>query len=77
MLIGAIDEKPAVVNGKVTSRPLLTVTATIDHRFIDGFQGGVLAKAFREAFEDPWSLDSPAGATADVEDPAPRTKATA
>ena len=77
VLIGAIDDRPAVVDGKVTSRPLLTVTATIDHRFIDGFQGGVLAKAFREAFEDPWSLEGGSSSDVEIEDPADRTRATA
>ncbi|HEX9766061.1 MAG TPA: 2-oxo acid dehydrogenase subunit E2 [Nitriliruptorales bacterium] len=59
VLIGAIDERAVVHDGVVVSRPMLTVTATIDHRFIDGFQGGVLARAFRQAFEDPWSLEEP------------------
>ena len=60
VLIGAIDERATVEDGAVVSRPMLTVTATIDHRFIDGFQGGALARAFRQAFEDPWSLEEPA-----------------
>ena len=60
VLIGAVDERATVEDGAVVSRPMLTVTATIDHRFIDGFQGGVLARAFRRAFEDPWSLEEPA-----------------
>lgn len=60
VLIGAVKDQPTVVDGKVVIRPMLTVTATIDHRFIDGFQGGVIAKEFRRVFEDPWSLDTPA-----------------
>jgi pyruvate/2-oxoglutarate dehydrogenase complex dihydrolipoamide acyltransferase (E2) component len=40
-------------------RPMLTVTATLDHRFVDGFQAATLAKSFRRTFEDPWSLDRP------------------
>ncbi len=58
VLVGAVSERPSVVDGKVVARPLLTVTATIDHRFIDGFQGGVLATEFRRVFDDPWSLDA-------------------
>lgn len=57
VLIGAVKEAPTVVDGEVVIRQQLTVTATIDHRFIDGFQGGVLAKEFRRVFEDPWSLE--------------------
>ncbi|MBW3659706.1 MAG: 2-oxo acid dehydrogenase subunit E2 [Actinobacteria bacterium] len=57
VLIGAVTERPVVVDGAVEVRPQLTITATVDHRFIDGFQGGVLAAEFRRVFQDPWSLD--------------------
>lgn len=57
VLIGAVREEATVVEGRVEVRPLLTVTATVDHRYVDGFQAAVLARAFRRAFEDPWSLD--------------------
>ena len=56
VLIGAITDKPAVVDGALTVRKHLTITATIDHRYIDGFQGGVLAKVVRSVLEDPWQL---------------------
>jgi pyruvate/2-oxoglutarate dehydrogenase complex dihydrolipoamide acyltransferase (E2) component len=73
VLVGAVREQPTVVAGEVVVRPMLTVTATVDHRFIDGFQGAVLAQAFRRAFQDPWSLTpAPAGRDVDgsVADPA-------
>lgn len=57
VLIGAVRDSVTVVDGEAAIRPLLTITATIDHRFIDGFQGGVLAQAVRKVFADPWSLD--------------------
>lgn len=57
VLVGAVRERPAAVDGKVVVRPEVTITATIDHRFIDGYQGGVLANAFRNVFDNPWSLD--------------------
>lgn len=56
VLIGAIKDKPAVLDGQLCIRKQLTITATIDHRFIDGFQGGVLAKVVRDRLEDPWQL---------------------
>jgi pyruvate/2-oxoglutarate dehydrogenase complex dihydrolipoamide acyltransferase (E2) component len=58
VLVGAVRERAAVVDGKVVPQMQITVTATIDHRFIDGFQGGVLAREFRNVFADPWSLDA-------------------
>lgn len=59
VLIGAVRPQPSVVSGALVVRPILTITATIDHRFIDGFQGGVLARTVRRVFDDPWSLDRP------------------
>lgn len=56
VLIGAIKEQPAVVDGELCVRKKLTITATIDHRFIDGFQGGVLANKMRDILENPWQL---------------------
>lgn len=68
VLIGAVRDSVTVVDGEIAVRPQLTITATIDHRFIDGFQGGVLAQAVRKVFEDPWAIDRasspPATATA-------------
>jgi hypothetical protein len=57
VLIGAVRERPVVVDGEVVVRPILTVAATVDHRFVDGFQAATLARSFRRVFEDPWSLD--------------------
>jgi hypothetical protein len=57
VLIGAVRERPWVVNGEVVVRPVLTITATVDHRFIDGFQAATLAREVHRVFDDPWSLD--------------------
>jgi hypothetical protein len=67
VLIGAVRERPVVVDGAVVVRPVLTVTATVDHRFVDGFQAATLARVFRRVFEDPWSLDTPAPTPAPVD----------
>ncbi|MCK6508907.1 2-oxo acid dehydrogenase subunit E2 [Myxococcota bacterium] len=58
VLLGSVAERPAVVDGQLVVRPQMTITATIDHRFLDGFQGGVLAKIVRRVLENPWQLDS-------------------
>ncbi len=57
VLVGAIRERPAAVGGEVVVRPQLTLTASIDHRFVDGLQAGVLATTVRRALEDPESLE--------------------
>ena len=57
VLVGAVKPRPAAVNGEVVVRDMVTVTATIDHRVVDGYQLGIVAKVFREVFENPWSLE--------------------
>ncbi len=57
LLIGAIREQPSVIDGELTVRKLLTITATVDHRFIDGYQAGVLASTARECFANPACFD--------------------
>ena len=57
VLIGAVRDSAEVHDGAVVSRKMITITSTIDHRFIDGFQGGVLAKVVREYFDAPWKFD--------------------
>jgi len=54
VLVGALRDAPAVVDGQLAIRPRLTITATIDHRFLDGHEGSRLAKGIREVFADPW-----------------------
>ena len=58
VLIGAVKEKPAVVDGKIVVQPQLSLCATVDHRFIDGAQGAVLAKVVRDVLENPEKLDA-------------------
>jgi len=53
VLIGAVRDRPTVVDGALGIRKELTITATIDHRFVDGFQAAGLAKTVREVLEDP------------------------
>jgi pyruvate/2-oxoglutarate dehydrogenase complex dihydrolipoamide acyltransferase (E2) component len=66
VLVGAVRERPAVEDGRLIVQKQLTITATIDHRFIDGFQGGVLAKVVRQVFENPWRLDGLDGPPPDL-----------
>ncbi len=57
VLIGGIKDVVAIEDGDLVVRQELTLTATVDHRFMDGFQGGVLAREVRRLFADPWSLE--------------------
>jgi len=51
--VGAVEEKPAVRDGQLVPVPSVRISATFDHRVIDGFQGGKLAKTFKEIMLDP------------------------
>ncbi|MAA78136.1 MAG: hypothetical protein CL916_02665 [Deltaproteobacteria bacterium] len=57
VLIGAMRDTPVVKDGEVVIAPMITLTATIDHRYIDGSQGANLAKTIRAFFEHPFSED--------------------
>jgi len=57
VLVGAVRDQPAVVDGRIVAQQQLTITATIDHRFFDGYQGGTLATILREVFADPARFD--------------------
>lgn len=57
VLMGAVRKAPWVnAQDALEVRPQITLCATIDHRYIDGAQGGVLAKKIREVFANPWQL---------------------
>lgn len=57
VLVGAIKDDAVVRDGKIVPGQTLSLCATIDHRFLDGFQGGMLARTVRELLEDPWKMD--------------------
>jgi pyruvate dehydrogenase E2 component (dihydrolipoamide acetyltransferase) len=57
VLLGEITDKPVAVNGHVEVRPILPVTATIDHRYADGAELAQALKAFREYLENPFGFE--------------------
>jgi pyruvate/2-oxoglutarate dehydrogenase complex dihydrolipoamide acyltransferase (E2) component len=64
LLVGAVKPAPVVVDGQVVVRRQLTLTATLDHRFVDGAEAARLAKILRGILENPWplvGLDGPPG----------------
>ncbi|HVH41394.1 MAG TPA: 2-oxo acid dehydrogenase subunit E2 [Labilithrix sp.] len=57
VLVGAITDKPVAVDGKVEIRPVLPITATLDHRFVDGWHIGRAMETFRAYLESPASFE--------------------
>jgi pyruvate dehydrogenase E2 component (dihydrolipoamide acetyltransferase) len=54
--IGAIEEKPVVVDGAIVTRPRLRVTMSCDHRVIDGAVGARFLQTLRRMLENPLML---------------------
>jgi pyruvate dehydrogenase E2 component (dihydrolipoamide acetyltransferase) len=53
LTMGAVRPVPVVVEGRVVPREVLTLGVAFDHRVLDGYQAGRMAKRFREVLEDP------------------------
>jgi pyruvate/2-oxoglutarate dehydrogenase complex dihydrolipoamide acyltransferase (E2) component len=54
LAIGAVKETPIVVNGKLEIGKMMSVNATFDHRFIDGFHAAAMSRILREWMEHPF-----------------------
>jgi pyruvate dehydrogenase E2 component (dihydrolipoamide acetyltransferase) len=59
VLVGAVQEKAVVVAGRIVARPMLTLTATFDHRYADGLQAAQFATAAREYLANPAAFEPP------------------
>ncbi len=53
VLVGELTSKAVVVDGRVEAREVLPITATIDHRYADGWHVSRLMTAFREYIAAP------------------------
>ena len=61
VLVGAVTQRPVAVSGEVVVRPVLTLTATFDHRYADGFQAAKFARAVQEYCAHPAAFEPPTG----------------
>lgn len=51
--VGTVTPRPFAVAGEVVVRPMFTLTATFDHRYVDGFHAAQFAKAIRDYCAHP------------------------
>ena len=58
VLVGAVRKAPTVVDDAVVIRPMLTLTATFDHRYADGYHAARFAEALRSYCADPARFES-------------------
>jgi pyruvate/2-oxoglutarate dehydrogenase complex dihydrolipoamide acyltransferase (E2) component len=56
--VGALKERPVVVDGQVTVRTICVVTATFDHRLMDGFIAGKLTRRVMGYLADPAAMEA-------------------
>jgi len=57
VLVGEITARPVVVEGRVVARDVLPITATIDHRYADGWHVSQAMKSFRAYLAAPESFE--------------------
>jgi len=51
--IGAVSPRPVAVAGRVIVRPMFTLTATFDHRYVDGYHAAQFAQAVQRYCAHP------------------------
>ncbi|MBJ88521.1 MAG: hypothetical protein CMO98_01560 [Woeseia sp.] len=58
IVLGKIEEKPVVRKGSITTRMIMPMTGTFDHRIVDGAQIGRLARSIKRNLRKPEWLDT-------------------
>ena len=56
LAIGAMEERPVVIDGVVTVRPRMRITMSCDHRVIDGALGARYLQTLRAMLEEPTAI---------------------
>ena len=57
VLVSEVRPRAVVREGQVVARPILELNATLDHRYLDGFHAGRLARAIEEYLSDPGAFE--------------------
>lgn len=66
VLVGEVTQRPVALDGTVLVRPILPLTATIDHRYVDVSDIAHLAASMREYCHDPAAFEPPLAETVPV-----------
>jgi len=56
LAVGRIKERPAVVDGRLTVRPTMFLTLSLDHRILDGAEGARFLGRLVALIEEPYLL---------------------
>ncbi|HET7856373.1 MAG TPA: 2-oxo acid dehydrogenase subunit E2 [Gaiellaceae bacterium] len=57
-LVSEVTMKPIVVDDRIVARPILTVTATMDHRYLDGSHAASLGRSVGAYLTDPAAFET-------------------
>ncbi|MDD2380666.1 MAG: 2-oxo acid dehydrogenase subunit E2 [Mariniphaga sp.] len=58
LIIGKVYKKPIFVNDEIVPRKIFTLSATLDHRVVDGSHGGKLFRYIKQMIKNPELLDA-------------------
>jgi pyruvate dehydrogenase E2 component (dihydrolipoamide acetyltransferase) len=61
VLVGEITERALVVDHQVVARPVIPLTATLDHRYVDGWHAAQAMQAVRAYLANPAAFEPPFG----------------
>jgi pyruvate dehydrogenase E2 component (dihydrolipoamide acetyltransferase) len=56
LAVGAVTQRPVVVDGALGVAPMMNVTLSVDHRVVDGAQAGRFLQEFKKLMENPTGL---------------------
>ncbi len=59
IVMGKAVKKPVVKRGEIEIRSMVSLTATLDHRIVDGAQSGLLARGIARRLRSPEKLNAP------------------
>ncbi len=59
VLVGAVTQRPVAVAGRAVVRPTLLLTATFDHRYVDGYQAAQFSRAVHDYCSHPAAYEPP------------------
>ena len=57
LIIGKVYKKPVVINDEIVPRKIFTLSATLDHRVVDGSHGGRLFRFIKHMVKNPQLLE--------------------
>jgi pyruvate/2-oxoglutarate dehydrogenase complex dihydrolipoamide acyltransferase (E2) component len=58
LIVGKVYKKPLVIHDEIKARKVFTLSATLDHRVVDGSHGGKLFRAIKHMVKNPELLEN-------------------